>query len=216
MRWGAKGLENQTPHAPPKQAVPSYLPFPRSVNFWQRCLPSVDEARPARCPRCAHAGCAANGELGLWGHGLRPRLVFGVLVPGATAAIHEVLLRRFLCLHCGAVITVGPAEIGARLLYGLVTVALVLARWGSGVPLPVLRREFAVGQVWGPSGAATWRSVRRWTASAAAGRIWPSVSTMLVGTRRALALRITWLLGGAGPPGEALELRAVAALSSLS
>lgn len=142
--------------------------------------------------------------------------MFGVLAPGGTAAIHEVLLRRFRCLHCRAVITVGPAEIAARLLYGLVTVALVLARWGSGVPLPELRREFGVGRVWGPSGAGTWRCVRRWTAAAAAGRIWPSVSTGLIGTRRALALRVTWLLGGAGPPGEALERRAVAALSLLS
>lgn len=142
--------------------------------------------------------------------------MLGALVPGGTAAIHEVLLRRFLCLHCRAVVTVGPAEIGARLLYGLVTVALVLARWGSGVPLPELRREFGVGRVWGPSGVGTWRSVRRWAAAAATGRIWPSVSTGLIGTRRELARRVTWLLGGAGPPGEALEQRAVAASSSLS
>ncbi len=141
--------------------------------------------------------------------------MFGVLEMGAAAGIHEVILRRFLCVRCGAVITVGPFDIAARLLYGLLSIVVVLARWGAGVPLPVLRRQFGVGHRWGDAGAATWRTVRRWTASAGGGYIWPSVSTPRVGTRRAQAQRLIWILGGAGPPGEDLERRAIAAVSTL-
>jgi hypothetical protein len=126
-----------------------------------------------------------------------------------------VTLRRFLCVRCGSVVMVGPFDIAARLLYGLLSIVLVLARWGAGVPLPVLRRQFGVGHRWGDAGAATWRNVHRWAASAGEGRIWRSVSTPRVGTSRAQAQRLIWILGGAGPPGEDLEWRAVAALSSL-
>lgn len=141
--------------------------------------------------------------------------MFGVLELGRAASIHEVFLRRFLCVRCGAVVTVGPFDIAAGLLYGLLSVVVVLARWGSGVSLPVLRRQFGVGQRWGEAGASTWRSVHRWTARAAEGRIWASVSTPRAGTGRAQAQRLIWILGGAGPPGEALERRAGAALRAL-
>lgn len=141
--------------------------------------------------------------------------MFGVLELGGTAGIHEVFLRRFLCVRCGAVVTVGPFDIAAGLLYSLLSIVVVLARWGLGVPLPVLRRQFGGGQHWGDAGAASWRSVRRWTASAAEGCIWPSVSTPRAGTARAQAQRLVWIIGGAGPPGEALERRAVAALGAL-
>jgi hypothetical protein len=48
--------------------------------------------------------------------------MLGAIVTEAAAAIHEILLRRYRCCGCGAVITVGPWDIGARLLYGLLSV----------------------------------------------------------------------------------------------
>jgi len=76
------------------------------VKIWMQRPPSVEEARPARCPRCDAAGRPARGALGLHGHGLRDRQVRGPLDVAAVSTTAVIACRRYLCVGCGAVVTV--------------------------------------------------------------------------------------------------------------
>ncbi len=58
------------------------------------------------------------------GHGVRERSVVDLL---RTAV--DVVLRRYRCRRCTAVMTVGPAELSPRRRYTLGAIALALSLW---------------------------------------------------------------------------------------
>ncbi|MEO1233954.1 MAG: hypothetical protein AAFZ18_34170, partial [Myxococcota bacterium] len=99
------------------------------IKRWQRKLPSPDEVRPARCPRCGHASRCPGRGLGLHGHGVVLRDVWGPVEAGEVPRFHDVLLRRFRCVHCLTVLRVGPSGILPHRRYGGGAILAALALW---------------------------------------------------------------------------------------
>jgi hypothetical protein len=99
----------------------------------------------------------------LHGHGLRERQVRGPLGPGEPPEELTVLLRRYLCLQCGAVIVVGPLGLLPGWIYS--GPAMAWALWLFGVAKETaakVRRQVSPWSVVGATAAAGWATLRRW------------------------------------------------------
>lgn len=137
--------------------------------------PSVDAARPPRCLACDAPGAPVGAPLNLRGHGLRPRTV---LVPKASTEPFgpldtvTLLVRRYRCRPCGAVLVVQPRGLLARHTYGAAAVAAALVLWSlAGRSAHATRAVLRPGVLFGAAAAAGWASLQRWTARAPA--LWP-------------------------------------------
>jgi hypothetical protein len=181
------------------------------VKIWQKGLPPVEAVRPARCPRCGHPGAAAGERVGLLGHGVRERQVRG---PGAAFAAPEVgsvLLRRYRCRECSALVTVGPRGLCFRRLYTSPAIALALALWACRrAAAPAVRCRVSPWRIVGAAAAAGWASLRRWAQAAVTGALWPGLLSTTEPTLRQGAARVVHLLAAMAPGGEVLEVRAFA------
>lgn len=167
------------------------------VKNWLQRPPSVEEARPGRCPRCAAAGRPLGGPLGLHGHGLRDRQVRGPPEISDASITAVIACRRYLCTACGAVVTVVPLGIEPRLHYGRAAICLALALWAlGGQPTTVVRAR--VGS-WPSHEATSWRTVRRW-ASAVASGAWSWCRAAAGLEPRAAAARAGQIAAGRAPP----------------
>ena len=141
----------------------------------------IDLVRPARCDRCGNVGGA---RLAFHGNGVRRRQA---VLPGRhwgkPARIVIVAVRRFECTGCGAAPTVLPRGLLPGHLYSLF--AIVHALWLAVAP--PLGRGLGDSKVCAHqgvdrlpsddrhrSGRRRWRSLARWTASAA--QWWPTVA----------------------------------------
>ncbi|HEX9402352.1 MAG TPA: hypothetical protein VF912_19775, partial [Anaeromyxobacter sp.] len=85
--------------------------------------PAVDEVRPGRCPAC-EAPSRPGGALGLHGHGLRERHQWGPAARGGLPELIGILVRRYRCQQCGAVVVVVPRGVLRRRLYSATAIAL--------------------------------------------------------------------------------------------
>ena len=103
-----------------------------NVKRWLALPPTVDAVRPGRCPCCGIPSRPVGGLLGLHGHGRRERHQWGPAELGGAADLVGVLLRRYRCRSCGAVVVVGPRGMAPGRLYGAGAIALALALWGCG------------------------------------------------------------------------------------
>lgn len=134
------------------------------VKTWIADLPSVEAVRPGRCPRCEEASRPVGGALMLHGHGIRPRLLRGPVAPEGNPEELEILLRRYLCQSCDAVIAVGPAGIVPGRLYSAMAIALAL--WLYGVARsshPEVRRRVSPWRSSARDPARTlWITLVRW------------------------------------------------------
>ena len=142
---------------------------PRDFKSWMESLPAAWEVRPATCPCCAGPSQPVGQRICLVGHGIVERTVWGPIgargAPGRTA----ILIRRYLCLHCGTVVRVGPRGLAYRRRYGLgaIAAALVLSFLGDS-SLTVGQRHAAAREVVGPDrivafdSQTRWRSLGRW------------------------------------------------------
>jgi hypothetical protein len=75
-------------------------------------------------------------------------------------SIEVVLVRRYLCLRCSAVITVVPPEIDPRRHYSRPAVALALALFAlCGQSAAMVRRAISPWRVTATPG---WSTLRRW------------------------------------------------------
>lgn len=128
---------------------------------WTRELPSVDAARPTRCPTCNEASRLPGRPLGLHGHGVRTRDLWGPPRPGAPPALGEILARRYHCAHCRATCTVVPRGVLPRHMYTAGAIALALALWSMGLAAEAVCAAISPWPVRGH--ARGWRSLRRWT-----------------------------------------------------
>lgn len=139
--------------------------FEVEVKIWAEKLPSVGAVRPERCPCCGQAG--AGGRLGLVGHGLRERQVVGP--QGASDPPEQVVLlvRRYRCRNCGAIVMSMPRGVLRRALYGAVAVGMALALWAQGESSAGVRRQVSPWHSSGSERFHGWRSLRRWAARAA-------------------------------------------------
>jgi len=140
-----------------------FVRFALDVKPWCADLPSVEAARPPRCGGCLASSRVAGEALTLHGHGLRLRLLYGILGADEAAATHEVVLRRYRCVRCGCITTVGPRGLVPRHLYGLGTILVALWMWSMG-RLPAAEVRDAL-RPWRRSGLDCphrWASLQRW------------------------------------------------------
>ena len=133
-------------------------------------MPSVEDARPGQCPACQAASREPGKHLGLHGHGLRERQVWGPVVLGGPPEELGVLLRRYLCRQCSAVITVGPLGLMPGWIYSAPAIGWALALFGlARLSAAEVRRRVSPWSAVGACAAAGWASLKRW-ARAVAGR----------------------------------------------
>jgi hypothetical protein len=133
-----------------------------SVKRWITELPSVERARPARCPRCGGANREPGKALGLHGHGLRCRQIRGPLTPEGPPEIAEVLLRRYRCQRCQAVIAVGPDGLLRRRFFTAMAIAVALATWSlGGQSAAEVRTRISPWSVVGATATRRWSSLVR-------------------------------------------------------
>jgi len=159
-------------------------------------LPPVDAVRPARCPFCDAASRPVGGRVALVGHGLRQRRLWGPpSVDGAPEDL-ELVLRRYRCRCCGAVIAVGPASVVPGRLYSATAIALAFALYGiEHASHPQVRRRVSP---WRPSrrdpARTLWVTLIRWVEARRAGVLFghlrspPSMSRRLLAAHTAVAL----------------------------
>lgn len=135
-----------------------------SVERWLLQMPTVEEARPATCPLCGTPSRPVGSGLGLYGHGVRSRQVWGPLSPEAEPEIHDVPVRRYQCQSCGQTITVAPEAMARRYLYMVTTIVAALWRWGQRrEPARRVRQQLCPLRVQGAARPGRWASLFRWT-----------------------------------------------------
>ncbi len=166
------------------------------VNFWiERGPPPVDVVRPPCCPRCKAASRVPGKRFGLIGHGRRERQLRGPASATAAPTTRPLLVRRYLCRGCGAVLVVVPRQVLARRHFAAGAIALALFLFGK-VGASAADAAKRVGS-WA-TGPSAWRTLRRWLAAIDAGHLFGRV-------RRA---------PGASPPRRRAE-RAAMTVSAL-
>jgi len=146
------------------------------IKEWMARCPSVEAARPGRCPCCGAASRPEGAALALHGHGLRERQVRGPGGPGKPPEEQTVLLRRYLCRQCGAVIVVGPLGLLPGWIYSGPAIAWAL--WLFGVAKHSAAKVRSQVSPWaqvGATAAAGWTTLRRWARAVRARRLFPPV-----------------------------------------
>lgn len=157
------------------------------VKGWLAQPPTVEAARPGSCPRCAHAGRPAGARLGLQGHGVRERQLCGPLEADSSPGVTILVLRRYRCVECGAVVTVVPRGVARRRHYGHAAIAMALALWALlGETAATVRTRVCAFRVTLCGG--DWPTLRRWARAAGDGSL------------RAVAARAAQRAAGSAPP----------------
>ncbi|HET8541634.1 MAG TPA: hypothetical protein VFL83_17280 [Anaeromyxobacter sp.] len=172
----------------------------------------MDAVRPGRCPVCAAPGRPAGEPLGLHGHGLRDRHQWGPVELGAAPALIGILVRRYQCQPCGAVIVVVPRGVVLRRLYSASAIALALALYGvAGLAPAEVRRRVSPLRIVGATAAAGWASLRRWSRAVRAGRLFPMVRALPAdATLRHVAARAATTLAAYVPGARGLGIESAA------
>jgi hypothetical protein len=142
-----------------------------------------------------------GGGLQMYGHGLRERQLRGVLEPGGPPVILVLLLRRYLCQECGAVVTVVPRGVLRGRLYSAGAIAVALALFGlEELSEAAVRRRSTPWRIVGASAAKGWCTLRRWVRAIRSGRLWPSLAALRADwSVRDVAKRVASALAARGP-----------------
>jgi hypothetical protein len=147
---------------------------------------------------CEGAARELGRALSIVGHGLRDRQLRGPPSPDAEARIVVVPVRRYRCRRCDAVITVVPPEVEPRRHYSKPAIALAFARLGLlGEPAAAVRRAVSP---WRTVTTAGWRTLDRWAAAVADGRLFHAVRVAANETTAAIAARVAQAALGHAPP----------------
>jgi hypothetical protein len=146
------------------------------VNAWKAGMPSVEDARPACCPRCGAAGRPVGGPLGLIGHGMRTRQARGPLEPNGEPTTLAVDVRRYQCSACQAVITVLPRGLVPRRHFSSAAIGQALLRYGQMQQSQrEVRKHTSPWRVVGEDAVTGWVTLRRWIAALASGALFAQV-----------------------------------------
>ncbi|WP_437976141.1 hypothetical protein WMF11_04345 [Sorangium sp. So ce295] len=179
------------------------------IKRWQQQLPTVVEARPARCPVCGAASCPLGGAIRLQGHGRRERQVWGPTSPDQPPEVLSVTARRYRCLDCGAVLLVVPRGVLGLRVYSAAAIGFALALWGLALSTAAeVRRRVGPAKILGDSAVAGWATLRRWARDVAQRRLFadapdPGPSASL---RKSAAAAAASLAASADPTTRALPL----------
>lgn len=143
------------------------------VKFSAGGAPGIEQCRPRACPQCQSASREPGRRLAVIGHGVRERQVRGPAAPGERPRVSVVLVRRFLCLVCGAVMTVVPEGVLAGRLFSGPAILLGLFLWGVRAQSQQRVRE-AINPRSGLRSRG-WRALNRWTRAAQSTALWTSL-----------------------------------------
>lgn len=183
------------------ETVNHFVQFDLDVNFWVRAPPDAPTARPTRCPLCGAPGQRADGRVLLHGHGVRVRLLRGPITADGEPTEFEVLVRRYECQGCGAIITVGPRGMLPHKRYSTMAIALALWLWSVWrLTDAAVRRATCPVVETGVSRPERWTTLRRWARAARDGRLWSSAATGLDGSLRDCAKRALQCLEALADP----------------
>jgi hypothetical protein len=169
------------------------------VKFWAESVPSVEVARPGRCPCCRGAGRPVGAALGLVGHGLRERQVRGPRSAGGRPQALTIRVRRYRCGQCRAVCTVVPRGVVRRRHFsaGAIGWAFFLVGYEHLTSCEV--RDLLGGL--GPSEATSWVTLRRWLSAARRGAL---LCTRAAASAQQSAEHIAMALISFAPPDVAM------------
>lgn len=143
-------------------------------------------------------------RLGLVGHGLRDRQVRGPRAATGPPRTVTIAMRRFLCVECGAVVTVAPCGVARRRHFGAAAIGLALFMYG--VLGRTARTVQHVISGWGPGGSR-WRTLARWVEAAAARRLFGCLRGDLAGLdRRRVAAAVARAVQASAPDSAGDEL----------
>lgn len=140
----------------------------------------------------------------LQGHGERDRQVWGPSSVGGEPQVHVLRVRRYRCTRCRAVVTVTPAEVMHKRMYGASVIGLALALFGLVLLSPwQARQQVSPWKVVGASSSERWGTLRRWCEAAQQGRLWQSVQGRVAeGAARQVAGRCASVLAGYALPSS--------------
>jgi hypothetical protein len=150
-----------------------------TVKSWLLEMPSVAAVRPTCCPACKAASTPIGGRIVVQGHGKRQRQTWGPAAPRASPEIRVLLVRRYHCIACGAVMTVAPSETLTKRLYAASAVGWALALFGLLLMTPKSVRSLVSPlRIWGTTSGVRWQTLLRWAGAAAAGRLFSTMRAM--------------------------------------
>ena len=98
--------------------------------------------------------------------------------PRTSPEIQALLIRRYHCIACGAVMTVAPSETLTKRLYTASAIAWALALFGLLMTPSAIRDLVSPLRIWGTTSGARWQTLLRWAGAAAAGRLFSTVREM--------------------------------------
>lgn len=153
--------------------------------------------RPRACPRCGVAGISGS-RVNVQGHGTVGRWVRGVVREGELPEDLDIVLRRYRCGPCGAVMRVGPPGVVAHRRYSAPTILFALALWCiGGWPAKAVRSRVSPDVHRGATAAGQrWTTLLRWARAMTRGS---TSSCGPLSARTRLALRkAAGVLGGLG------------------
>jgi hypothetical protein len=172
------------------------------IKSWQQQIPGVEAVRPAACPVCQAASRPEGKPLQIHGHGLRERQVRGPLSAHGLPEMVELMVRRYRCQLCSAVITVVPRQVLAKRLYSAAAIGFALALWGL-LQWSACKVRQAVNplQIVGATAIGSWASLRRWARAVGAGKIFRSLPrAALSATHRDAAAQAAVMLAASACP----------------
>jgi hypothetical protein len=178
-----------------------FVHFDLDVNFWVLALPDVRATRPQRCPLCEAPGEQPDGRVVLHGHGVRVRRLRGPVTADGRPTEFEVLVRRYACQRCRAVITVGPRGLLPRRRYTAMAIALALWMWSvRRLTDAAVRNTTCPVAETGVSRPERWTTLRRWGRAARDGELWSSPAVDEGWSLRRCAERVVRCLWSRGAP----------------
>lgn len=182
------------------------------IKCWMHQTPTVEQVRPCACVQCEAASRPLGGRLQVIGHGIRERQVLGPIRAGQGPIALTLLVRRFLCLACGAVMTVVPREVLSSRLYSAAAIVLGLALWAIGklATCAVRRRISPWRNVADPR---QWAMPARWVKAVQQARLFIGQvrASPASWSHRQVAERIVTSLVSSGHPGAEVLQGEVAA-----
>jgi hypothetical protein len=105
------------------------------------------------------------------GHGVVERQVRGPVSPGGPAEEVVVVMRRYRCRACRAILVVGPRGLVRRRWYGAGAIALALSTYARGETSAAARARTSPSHVVGASAAERWATLTRWIDAARRGDV---------------------------------------------
>ncbi len=127
------------------------------------------------------------------GHGLVRRQLRGPLEPGGSPQQIDVVLRRYRCRRCDAVLMVGPRGIVPGRWYGAGAMAGAIAAYARGATTSATRSATSPACHMGASSAERWITLVRWLDAAERGALF-AVRGLERMPRRVVAEQVTLAL----------------------